>query len=90
LTEDGGAHNVWAAGDTLYLGDYQGPAHSRHLRRAEGDLLAQDVNTPTSYGRQGRQNAEHETRGAIYRDGLMFRDIISGLWVRMERQTAIP
>ena len=22
--KDGGTHNVWVAGDTLYLGDYQG------------------------------------------------------------------
>ena len=22
--KDGGAHNVWVAGDTLYMGDYQG------------------------------------------------------------------
>ena len=41
--KDGGTHNVWVAGDTLYLGDYQGGLRvldiSGDLR---GDLLAQD------------------------------------------------
>ena len=40
--KDGGAHNVWVAGDTLYLGDYQGGLRvvdiSGELR---GDLLRQ-------------------------------------------------
>ena len=34
--KDGGSHNVWVAGDTLYMGDYQGGLQgARHLRRAE-------------------------------------------------------
>ncbi|MGH7546750.1 MAG: Ig-like domain-containing protein [Gemmatimonadales bacterium] len=83
--EDGGAHNVWIAGDTLYLGDYQGGLRvvdiSGELR---GDLLA-----------QGREYAHVHTGdasgyvanvanawGAIYRDGLVYvPDMNSGLWV---------
>ena len=52
--KDGGAHNVWVAGDTLYLGDYQGGLRvvdiSGELR---GDLL-----------RQGREIAHVATADA--------------------------
>jgi plastocyanin len=83
--KDGGAHNVWVAGDTLYLGDYQGGLRvldvSGELR---GDLQ-----------RQGREIAHVVTGdeggvvpnapnawGAIYRNGLIYvPDINSGLWI---------
>ena len=83
--KDGGSHNVWVAGDTLYLGDYQGGLRvldvSGELR---GDLL-----------RQGREVAHVVTGdstgvvpnapnawGAIYRNGLVYvPDINSGLWI---------
>jgi hypothetical protein len=83
--KDGGSHNVWVAGDTLYLGDYQGGLRvldiSGDLR---GDLL-----------RQGREIAHVVTGdstgvvpnapnawGAIYRNGLIYvPDINSGLWI---------
>ena len=83
--KDGGSHNVWVAGDTLYLGDYQGGLRvvdiSGELR---GDLL-----------RQGREIAHVVTGdangvvpnapnawGAIYRKGLIYvPDINSGLWI---------
>ena len=82
---DGGTHNIWVAGDTLYLGDYQGGLRvvdvSGELR---GDLL-----------RQGREIAHVDTGdpkasipnapmawGAIYRDGHVYvPDINSGLWI---------
>jgi plastocyanin len=93
---DGGSHNVWVAGDTLYLGDYQGGLRvldvSGELR---GDLQ-----------RQGREIAHVVTGddagvvpnaanawGAIYRDGLIYvPDINSGLWiVRVEpRSELVP
>jgi len=81
--KDGGTHNVWVAGDTLYLGDYQGGLRvvdiSGELR---GDL-----------GRQGREVAhvftgskEGQTPnvsmawGAIYRDGFIYvPDMNAGL-----------
>jgi hypothetical protein len=94
--KDGGAHNIWVAGDTLFLGDYQGGLRvvdiSGELR---GDLL-----------RQGREIAHFETAdpkafvpnapmawGAIYRNGLIFvPDANSGLWVvRIEpRRELVP
>jgi hypothetical protein len=92
--KDGGSHNVWVAGDTLYLGDYQGGLRvldvSGELR---GDLL-----------RQGREIAHVVTGdssgvvpnapnawGAIYRDGLIYvPDINSGLWiVRVEAKSEL-
>lgn len=92
--KDGGAHNVWVAGDTLYLGDYQGGLRvldvSGELR---GDLL-----------RQGREIAHVVTGdsngvvpnapnawGAIYRNGLIYvPDINSGLWiVRVESKSEL-
>jgi hypothetical protein len=81
--KDGGTHNVWVAGDTLYLGDYQGGLRvvdiSGELR---GDL-----------GRQGREVAHIYTGwkeglipniamawGAIYRDGYIYvPDVSAGL-----------
>jgi len=92
--KDGGSHNVWVAGDTLYLGDYQGGLRvldvSGELR---GDLL-----------RQGREIAHVVTGdsggvvpnapnawGAIYRNGLIYvPDINSGLWiVRVEAKSEL-
>ncbi len=82
---DGGAHNVWVAGDTLYLGDYQGGLRVLDISgRLRGDLL-----------RQGRQVAHVYTGdpngttpnapmawGAVYRDGLVYvPDMNSGLWI---------
>jgi hypothetical protein len=83
--EDGGAHNVWIAGDTLYLGDYQGGLRVLDISgELKGDLLT-----------QGREYAHVHTGdekgfvpnganawGAIYKGGLVYvPDINSGLWV---------
>jgi len=83
--EDGGSHNVWIAGDTLYMGDYQGGLRVLDISgELKGDLLA-----------QGREYAHVHTGdaagfvpnganawGAIYSRGLVYvPDINSGLWV---------
>lgn len=94
--EDGGAHNVWVAGDTLYLGDYQGGLRILDISgELKGDLLAQGreyahVHTGDPSGKTPNMA---NAWGAIYRDGLIYvPDINSGLWVvRLEpTQTAIP
>src|SRR5258708_12551672 len=37
---DGGVHNVWVVGDTLYLGNYQGGARAVDISgELKGDLL---------------------------------------------------
>jgi hypothetical protein len=93
--KDGGVHNVWVAGDTLYVGDYQGGLRvvdvSGELR---GDLLA-----------QGREIAHVHTGdangvvpnaamawGAFYHNGLIWvNDVFSGLWVvRLEPKDKKP
>jgi hypothetical protein len=93
--EYGGVHNVWAAGDTLYIGAYNAGFHvldvSGELR---GDLKA-----------QGRTIAELRpadvtgvvpngvmTWGVVVKDGLAYvNDMISGLWiVRMRTRTVVP
>jgi hypothetical protein len=92
--KDGGSHNVWVAGDTLYLGDYQGGLRVLDISgELRGDLL-----------RQGREIAHVVTAdssgvvpnaanawGAIYRDGLVYvPDINSGLWiVRVEAKSEL-
>jgi hypothetical protein len=92
--KDGGSHNVWVAGDTLYLGDYQGGLRVLDISgELRGDLL-----------RQGREIAHVVTGdssgvvpngsnawGAIYRNGLVYvPDINSGLWiVKVESQSEL-
>jgi hypothetical protein len=92
--KDGGSHNVWVAGDTLYLGDYQGGLRvldvSGDLR---GDLLSQGremAHVVTSDGHGVVPNAANAW-GAIYRDGLIYvPDINSGLWiVRIEGKSEL-
>ena len=40
--KDGGSHNVWVAGDTLYLGDYQGGLRVLDISgELQGDLQRQ-------------------------------------------------
>ena len=83
--KDGGAHNVWVAGDTLYMGDYQGGLRvvdiSGELR---GDLLRQGreiAHVVTADGQGVRPNAPN-TWGALYHNGLIYApDINTGLWV---------
>jgi hypothetical protein len=82
---DGGMHNIWVAGDTLYAGDYQGGLRvvdiSGELR---GDLLAQGremawVHTGDANGFV--PNAAMAW-GAFYHKGLVWvNDVFSGLWV---------
>jgi hypothetical protein len=96
--KDGGVHNVWVAGDTLYLGDYQGGLRVLDISgELRGDLLV-----------QGREIAHVHTGdadgfipnaamawGAFYHKGLIWvNDVFSGLWaVRLEpkeRKIIVP
>jgi hypothetical protein len=92
--KDGGSHNVWVAGDTLYMGDYQGGLRVLDI---SGDLRG-------DLERQGREIAHVVTGdaagvtpnapnawGAVYRNGLIYvPDINSGLWiVRVEPKSEL-
>ncbi|MBI1723367.1 MAG: hypothetical protein HYR48_05610 [Gemmatimonadetes bacterium] len=82
---DGGTHNVWVAGDTLYLGDYQGGLRVLDVSgEMRGDLLAQDreiAHVHTGDARGLVPNAAMAW-GAFYHNGLVWvNDVFSGLWV---------
>ena len=87
--EYGGVHNVWVAGDTLYMGAYNGGFRAFDVSgELRGDLRAQQremvhVNTADMDGKV--PNAAM-TWGVVVRDGLAYvNDMYNGLWiVRME------
>jgi uncharacterized protein YjdB len=93
---DGGVHNVWVAGDTLYLGDYQGGLRVLDIAgELKGDLLAQGREYAHVHTGDAQGNIPNTANawGAIYRDGLIYvPDINSGLWiVKVEPpQTVLP
>jgi hypothetical protein len=81
---DGGTHNVWVAGDTLYLGDYQGGLRVLDVSGdMRGDLLAEDreiAHVHTGDTRGLVPNAAMAW-GAFYRNGMVWvNDVFSGLW----------
>jgi hypothetical protein len=82
---DGGAHNVWVAGDTLFLGDYQGGLRvvdiSGELR---GDLLRQgrEIAHVHTGDKDGFTPNSANAWGAVYRNGYVYvPDMNSGLWI---------
>ncbi|HEY5940150.1 MAG TPA: Ig-like domain-containing protein [Gemmatimonadales bacterium] len=91
---EGGSHNVWVAGDTLYLGDYQGGLRVLDISgELRGDLQRQGreiAHVVTGDGDGTVPNAANAW-GAIYRNGLIYvPDINSGLWiVRVEPKSEL-
>jgi hypothetical protein len=91
--EFGGVHNVWVAGDTLYMGAYNAGFRAFDISgELRGDLRAQGremahVNTADMGGHT--QNSAM-TWGVVVRDGLAYvNDDNNGLWiVRMEPKRA--
>jgi hypothetical protein len=83
--KDGGSHNVWVAGDTLYLGDYQGGLRVLDISgELRGDLLRQgrEIAHVSTGDKQGFTPNAANAWGAIYRDGYIYvPDMNSGLWV---------
>ncbi len=94
---DGGVHNVWVEGDTLYLGNYQGGARALDISgELKGDLLRQGreiswILTADSLGVRPRSTFAW---GAVVKDGNIYvPDINSGLWVlklESRREPATP
>jgi plastocyanin len=87
--EFGGVHNIWVAGDTLYMGAYNAGFRAFDISgELKGDLRAQQremvhVHTADMEGKV--QNAAM-TWGVVVRDGFAYvNDMYNGLWiVRME------
>jgi hypothetical protein len=92
---DGGVHNVWVVGDTLYLGNYQGGARALDVSgELKGDLLRQgrEISWILTVDSLGHRRAPFAW-GAVVRDGNIFvPDINTGLWIlRLEpKQQAVP
>ena len=96
--EYGGVHNVWVAGDTLYLGAYNAGFHAFDISgELRGDLKAQGrelVHVHTADGEGKNPNAPM-TWGVVVnkKDGLAYvNDLNNGLWiVRIEpKQPVTP
>jgi hypothetical protein len=93
---DGGVHNIWVEGDSLYMGSYQGGGRVVDISgELKGDLLRQGREmawTFTSDSLGIRQRSTF-TWGAVVKNGLIyFNDINTGLWItRMEpKQAPVP
>jgi hypothetical protein len=89
---DGGVHNIWVEGDSLYLGNYQGGGRVVDISGdLKGDLLRQGreiawLFTADSTGFKPRSTF---TWGAVVKNGLIYyNDINTGLWItRLESKT---
>jgi len=82
---DGGVHNVWVEGDTLYLGNYQGGARVLDISgELKGDLLRQgrEISWIFTADSMGAVPRVPFTWGVVVKNGVMYvPDINSGLWV---------
>jgi hypothetical protein len=95
--EYGGVHNVWVAGDTLYMGAYNAGFRTFDISgELRGDLRAQEremVHVHTG-DMDGFIKNSPDTWGVVVRNGLAYvNDNNNGLWIiRMEprRPNVIP
>lgn len=93
--EYGGVHNVWAEGDTLYIGAYNGGFHAFDVGgELRGDLKAQGRTIVELMPSDPNGVVPNKTMtwGAVVKNGLVFvNDMISGLWVvRIEPRKVVP
>jgi hypothetical protein len=93
--EFGGVHNVWAAGDTLYVGAYNGGFHafdvSGELRgdlKAQGRTIVEMLPADTT----GVVPNKTMTWGVVVKNGLAYvNDMVTGLWVvRIDPRRVVP
>jgi hypothetical protein len=92
--EFGGVHNVWVAGDTLYMGAYNGGFRAFDVSgELRGDLRAQgrEIGHLNTADMDGRTKNTAMTWGVVVRDGLAYvNDMYNGLWVvRIEPKPAV-
>jgi hypothetical protein len=93
--EYGGVHNVWVAGDTLYMGAYNAGFHAFDISgELRGDLRAQgrEIANLLTADRDGTMPNATMTWGVVVKDGLAYvNDMRNGLWiVRIEPRVLIP
>ncbi len=94
--EFGGVHNIWAAGDTLYVGAYNSGFHAFDVSgELKGDLQKQgrEIAHFQPQSPQGKIPNATMTWGVVVKNNLIFlNDMNSGLWiVKLEpRQQVVP
>ena len=94
----GGVHNVWVAGDTLYMGAYDGGFQAWDISgELRGDLKAQgrQISVLNTADMNGNTKNHAQTWGVVVnpKDGLAYvNDFFNGLWiVRLEpRPKVVP
>ncbi|MFL5616502.1 MAG: Ig-like domain-containing protein [Gemmatimonadaceae bacterium] len=92
--EFGGVHNVWIAGDTLYMGAYNAGFHAFDISgELRGDLRAQGREIANLYtgAPDGKLPNMAMAWGTVVKNDLAFvNDLNSGLWiVRLEPKTKV-
>ena len=92
--EFGGVHNVWVAGDSLYMGAYNAGFRVFDVSgELKGDLRAQgrEIGHLNTADMDGRARNTAMTWGVVVRDGLAYvNDMNNGLWiVRIEPKTGV-
>ena len=92
--EHGGVHNIWVAGDSLYIGAYNGGFRVFDVAgELRGDLRAQgrEIGHLNTADMNGFVKNSAMTWGVVVRDGLAYvNDMYNGLWiVRIEPKTSV-
>jgi hypothetical protein len=92
--EFGGVHNIWIAGDTLYMGAYNAGFRTFDISgELRGDLRAQqrEIAHLNTADMEGFVKNSAMTWGVVVRDGLAYvNDMYNGLWiVRMKPKRGI-
>ena len=87
--EYGGVHNIWVAGDTLYIGAYNAGFRTFDISgQLLGDLRAQgrEYGHLNTADMDGKTQNSAMTWGVVVKDGLAYvNDMNNGIWVvRME------
>ena len=92
--EFGGVHNIWIAGDTLYMGAYNAGFRTFDISgELRGDLRAQqrEMSHLNTGDMEGFVKNAAMTWGVVVRDGIAYvNDMYNGLWiVRMKPKRGI-
>jgi hypothetical protein len=92
--ENGGVHNVWIAGDTLYMGAYDGGFRAFDITgELRGDLRAQgrEIASLSTADMDGNVKNSAQTWGVVVKNNLAYvNDFNNGLWViKIEPRTQV-
>lgn len=92
--ENGGVHNVWIAGDTLYMGAYEGGFRAFDITgELRGDLRAQgrEIASLSTADMDGKVKNAAQTWGVVVKNNLAYvNDFNNGLWViKIEPRTQV-